>query len=43
MKAKTILICLVAAMALSACMSTPPVFQECGGNNCRHDKEIEPT
>ena len=38
MKPRTILICLMAALALSACAMTPPAFHECGGNNCRHEK-----
>ncbi len=37
MKPKTILLCLIAALALSACAGVPPTLKECGGNNCRHE------
>ena len=39
MKTKTILVCLIAALALSACAAgKPPVFHERGGNNCHRQE-----
>jgi hypothetical protein len=43
MKAKSVLLCLVAALTLGACAGQKPLLPECGGNNCRHEKpSLEP-